>query len=112
MIEEAATPTLEEVLERAADRAGGSVSFSAAVKAQSGGIVIVVDARVLAVALGDGGPDGPAPAPHWAAVRTSGRARQSRNTSSNACAVASDDAGFWPVTRMPRTSSRPAESFT
>jgi len=33
LIEEAATPTLEEVLERAAGRAGGSVSFSAAVKA-------------------------------------------------------------------------------
>lgn len=33
LIEEAATPTLEEVLERAGHRTGGSVSFEAAVEA-------------------------------------------------------------------------------
>jgi len=33
LIEEAATPTLEEVLERAGNRSGGSVSLAAAVKA-------------------------------------------------------------------------------
>ncbi len=33
LIEEAATPTVDEVLERAGGRAGGSVTFSEAVKA-------------------------------------------------------------------------------
>jgi hypothetical protein len=33
LIEEAATPTLEEVLERASHRSGGSVSLTAAVEA-------------------------------------------------------------------------------
>ena len=33
LIEEAAMPTLEEVLDRAGNRSGGSVSFSAAVSA-------------------------------------------------------------------------------
>ena len=33
LIEEASMPTLEEVLERSGKRSGGSVSFSAAVKA-------------------------------------------------------------------------------
>jgi plasmid stability protein len=33
LTEEAATPTLEEVLDRAGSRSGGSVSFKAAVKA-------------------------------------------------------------------------------
>ena len=36
LIEEAATPTLDEVLERAGHRSGGSVSLAAAVKAVRG----------------------------------------------------------------------------
>ena len=33
LVEDASTPTVEEVLERAGDRAGGSVSFAAATEA-------------------------------------------------------------------------------
>jgi predicted nucleic acid-binding protein len=56
-IEEADQPTLEEVLERAGGRSGGSVPLRDA-SPPSVTTVIVADASVLVVALADGGPDG------------------------------------------------------
>lgn|GEM_PF-303423 len=59
LIAEASQPTLEEVLDRAGGRSGGSVSLANAVKTVHR-IVLVVDASVLAVALADDGPAGDA----------------------------------------------------
>ena len=61
LTEDAAQPTLDEVLRRAGERAGGSVPLAdsaRAVRDERNARVIVVDASVVASALGDDGADG------------------------------------------------------
>ncbi len=57
--EEASHPPLDDLLERAGGRAGGTAPFRAAVEILRGsGSMIVVDASVVAPALADDGDDG------------------------------------------------------
>ena len=65
LIEEADQPTLEEILDRAGGRSGGSVPLEDGCDMRSATTVLVVDASVLVVALADDGPgrgSGPGPA--------------------------------------------------
>ena len=61
LVQDAQTPTLDELLDRAGGRAGGHAGFEAAagaVRAERDASVIVVDASVVVTALADDGADG------------------------------------------------------